>query len=371
MYLAVWIALYSGWDIGQLLLLGFGTITQNIPAYAFGVFFNVHSKPLIAGLAVGMFTCYYVEVVLFPASKLATKNDPYTDGENWLFSFMWGIILNVSTVLVGEFLIMMIKASGADAPWLFDDHAPARQDSWDAIPISVKKQYGKEPLTKNLIQTFMDGTVEPVLAFLPKKRAEVRWHWCMKWIPPLMLFGVVVIVNLLAVPWWKEVRVDLGVSSAANNGFVEDDVVAGAAPASPLSRLGLSWLRGTHCVLSLLGQHHAPHAPAQHNLRAVSWHAGMPSWAFRYCALLACSTTLLSLSGEFGWRTEDDPEMIEKYGDHKKDHLTAKALMQLELDCAAQDSSANSNKVKVVQKSANQTEPIIAVAEEVRSSEAP
>jgi hypothetical protein len=85
--------------------------------------------------------------------------------------------------------------------------------------------------------------------------------------------------NYVALPWHTDVRVNLHVSSAANNGFLESDVIM-----------------------------------------------GMPSWALQYILALLFSTVNLCFSSMVIWRF-DDPAIIEKYGNYKwtADDLAAAA----------------------------------------------
>merc|ERR1719272_15731 len=48
----------------------------------------------------------------------------------------------------------------------------------------------------------------------------------------------------------------------------------------------------------------------------------MPSWALQYILALLFSTANLCFSSAFIWRCEDDPAIIEKYGNHKFDFVS-------------------------------------------------
>ena len=120
----------------------------------------------------------------------------------------------------------------------------------------------------------MQGTVEPILSFLVKKRTEPRFPF-FKWAGTLSGVVSFFFCNYVALPWHTDVRVNLHVSSAANNGFQESDVIM-----------------------------------------------GMPSWALQYILALLFSTANLCFSSAFIWRCEDDPAIIEKYGNHKFDFVS-------------------------------------------------
>ena len=110
--------------------------------------------------------------------------------------------------------------------FLTDDHHASREGSFDAIPEEVKAQWGSTPLTLELIGEMMQGTIEPFLSFLPKSRNEPR-HPSFKWLGILYhVFGII-LMDVIAIPWWQDVRIDKRASSAANNGFVETSLTWG------------------------------------------------------------------------------------------------------------------------------------------------
>lgn len=135
----------------------------------------------------------------------------------------------------------------------------------------MKKQWGDQRLTLNLVNEMMQGTCEPFLSFLPKKRTEMR-HPSFKWLGFTLHLVMIVVIDVIAIPWWTDTRIDKSIASLANNGFFEDDLTG-----------------------------------------------GMPTWALSYigCVFFCCSG--LTFTSLFIWRCEDEPAIVQKYGDHSND----------------------------------------------------
>jgi hypothetical protein len=166
--------------------------------------------------------------------------------------------------------------------FLTNDHHASRIGSIDAIPEEVKSQWGEEPLTLELIGKMMHGTVEPFLSFLPKSRTEPR-HPSFKWLGFFLHIFSIFLMNVVAIPWWEDVRIDKRASSAANNGFIEDSLTL-----------------------------------------------GIPSWALTYLICLFVCDCFFLFATAFIWRCEDDPAIIEKYGDHSQDFKPQKKIVESE-----------------------------------------
>ena len=99
-------------------------------------------------------------------------------------------------------------------------------------------------------------------------------------------------IDWIAIPWWVDVRVDKRVSSAANNGFVEDDIMWGI----------------------------------------------MPTWAFVYLACTFASSINMCFCCAFVWRCEEDPAILEKYGDHSQKFKPKNGNKKLRVERNAFDS---------------------------------
>ena len=205
MYFAVYIGLYSGWNVGQvcilhfgmsrhltaaftrgisclqLLNMGFGCLTQTLPAFGGGVLLNLHSKPLIVGMFFGIAVTVWTELMIEDSITEYGGADPYTDGVHWFSSFIWGLYANVAALILGEIICAAMAVSNVEK-WAFltNDHHPSRIGTADAIPENVKAQWGDATLTLDLIVEMMQGTTEPFLSFLPKTRTEHR-HPFYKW----------------------------------------------------------------------------------------------------------------------------------------------------------------------------------------------
>ena len=155
--------------------------------------------------------------------------------------------------------------------FLTDDHHASREGSFDAIPEEVKAQWGSTPLTLELIGEMMQGTIEPFLSFLPKSRNEPR-HPSFKWLGILYhVFGII-LMDVIAIPWWQDVRVDKRASSAANNGFVETSLTWGIPTwaftyivCSFVTVAGFSFVNGFIWRCACRGASFTCHATASHS----------------------------------------------------------------------------------------------------------
>ena len=122
-----------------------------------------------------------------------------------------------------------------------------------------------------LIEEMMQGTIEPFLSFLPKSRNEPR-HPSFKWLGILYhVFGII-LMDVIAIPWWQDVRVDKRASSAANNGFVETSLTWGIPTwaftyivCSFVTVAGFSFVNGFIWRCACRGAFFTSHATASHS----------------------------------------------------------------------------------------------------------
>ena len=63
----------------QLINIGLGASCQTLPAIVGALFLNVHSKPLIIGLVVGLAVVIWTELAVEDSIEQYGAADPYTD----------------------------------------------------------------------------------------------------------------------------------------------------------------------------------------------------------------------------------------------------------------------------------------------------
>ena len=97
-------------------------------------------------------------------------------------------------------------------------------------------------------------------------------HPSFKWLGFTLHLVMFVVIDVIAIPWWTDVRIDISMSSLANNGFFEDTLTG-----------------------------------------------GIPTWAFIYMSSSFFCCAGLTFASMFIWRCEDEPYIVEKYGDHSDD----------------------------------------------------
>lgn len=86
----------------QLLNIGWGTLSQAFPAWFCAVLIDVHSKPLIIGLVVGVGVTIWTEFMIEDSIAEIGVQDPYTHSVHWFSSYFWGLLANVVTLFVAE-----------------------------------------------------------------------------------------------------------------------------------------------------------------------------------------------------------------------------------------------------------------------------
>ena len=98
----------------QLINIGLGASCQTIPAIAGAVVLNLHSKPLIFGITVGLVVVIWTELYIEHSIEKYGAADPYTDGVHWFHSFVWGMLANVVCVALGEVACAVMAVSDPD-----------------------------------------------------------------------------------------------------------------------------------------------------------------------------------------------------------------------------------------------------------------
>jgi Na+/proline symporter len=333
-YAAVAIALYSRADIQQLLNIGFGALYHVAPAY-YGAIFQLgfHAKPLSTGMLVGLVVTIYAELAI------QRDNNPHTNTLAYVFSCYWGFIANLGTVLVCELAIRLTAPQMLDdhgiglgidevisltglsrdpsdlprRPSQTDDdrrpsiprrpsqeRRPSRDrrpsqslprrpsealasqyvNAWDAIEAEVKKRWGTEPLTPDLVARLMQKTVEPVLSFLhkePEAAESVPGRRCKSLSchrhPLLRYAGTAAWIYMqcclvFGLPWWEDA-------------WVEGPTPIGEYGVNPEERAA----RGEIQMLN----------------REDTFFAGIPRWCAAYVLTIASGAFVSILSISFVW----------------------------------------------------------------------